>query len=293
MCTSVAHAERDLHNFLSPGYPVQPFQLELDMLSKDGIRTKGCIFAIPPHEMFSAVYHWSPEQFSRSFLGRTCETSAAEFWQDACRSDWGKTHPAHVLQGSRIDRVVPLSVHSDGVETFNDVEYHVFSFSSILTHKGLGDELDKIFLVACIDESRMVPDITHSQIVRFIKWSIAALSSGLFPEVDHMGNNFAHGSDRARWAGQPIAGEWRAVFCSWLGDTKERVKAHQLQRNWQAKLICEHCMACPTLSMCNPYDFRPAAGWRELLISDMEYEQTENLSPYAGLKGLYMLKIIR
>ena len=77
-----------------------------------------------------------------------------------------------------ISRVIPLNVHADGVETFHDVEFHVFSWASALTYKGIGDVLDKIFLVLVLDEIRMIPHVTYSMVVQFLKWSLAAMNTG-------------------------------------------------------------------------------------------------------------------
>ena len=119
-----------------------------------------------------------------------------------------------------ISRVIPLNVHADGVETFHDVEFHVFSWASALTYKGIGDVLDKIFLVLVLDEIRMIPHVTYSMVVQFLKWSLAAMNTGLWPDADHLGRPFAPGSSRAARAGTALANGWRAVFSSWSGDAK-------------------------------------------------------------------------
>ncbi len=111
-------------------------------------------------------------------------------------------------------------IYVAGVETYKNIEYHVWSWSSALSYKSIGDVYDKMFLTAVIDECRLVPVRTYAAVVAFIKWCILAMMSGIWPALDHLSEPFPEGSHRARRAGIQLAGGWRAIFTSWLGDSK-------------------------------------------------------------------------
>jgi hypothetical protein len=50
----------------------------------------------------------------------------AAYWDEAQLSQWGQSHPVHTEIGMP-ESTIPLNLHADGVETFNDIEFHVFS----------------------------------------------------------------------------------------------------------------------------------------------------------------------
>ena len=144
--------------------------------------------------------------------------SPLQYWNEAAKSTWGREHPANCEYAAHKEHMVPINLHSDGVETYRDTEYHCFSWSSALSFGGRGDTFDRIVLILLLVESCMISGVTFDQVIAFITWSFAAMSAGIHPFRDHLGRPLT--GKRAAKAGTPLFGSWRGIFSNWLGDSK-------------------------------------------------------------------------
>jgi len=81
--------------------------------------------------------------------------------------------------------IIPILFHSDGAEVFKGTEFHMFSWSSALVHKG--DVLDRKFLIWCIEESLFVPGKTIEELIRYFSWNNDIMHGGCYPITDQCG----------------------------------------------------------------------------------------------------------
>ena len=142
---------------------------------------------------------------------------------------WG-TGPSN-LEAARTG----MSLPSSGVETFNNVEYHIFSWSSALI-SGQAEIEDHKHLICAVDEVKMVDTVTLEELADFLEWNLSVMESGRHPFLNHLGQELD--GPRAQLAGQPLHGatasdSYRACFAAWLGDLKERVLIHKYERNYR------------------------------------------------------------
>ena len=206
------NVERDMHKFFSDTYAVEPYPLDLDVYDDEGNEIRMRVPALAVHEMFAAML----ANGSDVLAGPAC--SPLQYWNEAAKNIWGREHPANCEYAAHKEHMVPINLHSDGVETYRDTEYHCFSWSSALSFGGRGDTFDRIVLILLLVESCMISGVTFDQVIAFITWSFAAMSAGIHPFRDHLGRPLT--GKRAAKAGTPLFGSWRGIFSSWLGDSK-------------------------------------------------------------------------
>ena len=246
------------------------------------------IDALAPHEMFSMAFCRDDRtRWEKCFLGPRGDEACSEFWRLAAEADWGQYHAVLLksmdAKDGIIQQTVPVRYHADGAETFNNTEYHIFSWASCLVDSG--DVLSETFLTCIIDETQLCAE-TYRDVVQFMAWSNAVMESGRFPDKDHLGHEWPERSRRRLLAGTELAEGWRASFCAWYGDLKERHMAHKFARYYQRHFLCERCLAHQTMQSCYAYDFRPCAEWRDELQSHEHYLATtpeEHRSPFVQI----------
>ena len=110
---------------------------------------------------------------------------------------WG-TGPSN-LEAARTG----MSLPSAGVETFNNVEYHICSWSSALI-SGQAEIEDHKHLICAVDEVKMVDTVTLEELADFMEWNLSVMESGRHPFLNHLGQELD--GPRAQLAGQPAAG---------------------------------------------------------------------------------------
>ena len=79
-----------------------------------------------------------------------------------------------------------MSLPSAGVETFNNVEYHIFSWSSALI-SGQAEIEDHKHLICAVDEVKMVDTVTLKELADFMEWNLSVMESGRHPFLNHLG----------------------------------------------------------------------------------------------------------
>jgi hypothetical protein len=235
---------------------------------------------LAPYEVFAAIHSFGP-QFNHFFLGHDGAVGVGDYW-----TQYGMSMDHHIPRehASAQGSYIPLYVHSDGGEVYNNEEYSIWSWSSALV-QGC-NTWDYKFFMCMVPERRKFLEVTESEIVDFLVWNIQVLESKKFPSHDHLQRLLT--GNRAHLAGQALAGDWGAAFVAHLGDLKERVKLHRLSRNYQCNFMCEKCVAHRYNAFANGYDFGPNAVWRQLEVSHETYllsTPEHSRSPFCRLRS--------
>ena len=117
--------------------------------------------------------------------------------------------------------------------------------------------MDELHMICVVDEAKMVDRVTYDEIVDFIAWNMSVLESGVYPDRDHLNQEFTDPL-RKSMAATPLTGDdpnlsYRGCFTTWLGDLKERVMAHRFERNYRSDfdLSCVNVLGCGTRSYTN------------------------------------------
>lgn len=175
-------------------------------------------------------------------------------------------HHIHGCRHLPLDRTIPLSFHSDGVDMYNGTPFRVYQISSALAHD-IDVEDGKLFNGAL--EEKLCTSATNSRVTSYWQWNLDILESGIHPAKDFDGNPWL--DFRKDRAGQPLMGDWRGSFYAWTGDLKEEAQQHLFHRNYQCTFLCKKCLASREPDVAYAYDFSPTAEWKELLVSHSLY----------------------
>ena len=160
-----------------------------------------------------------------------------EYWQHCRGLDFFRKLK---LPESEFRRTVPLVWHTDGVKVYKTQKAWVYSYSSTC-RKGPSMSTKLVLLV--FRDTVMIKNKTHDAVGLLIAYIMDVLQTGCFPTTDFQGRQWFEGSPEARKAGTPYAGGWKMAFAGFKGDWEARVQVHKLSRHYNAKFICEHCMA--------------------------------------------------
>ena len=97
------------------------------------------VATLPPHIMLHALDKAGPLTFYPSVVGHDGPPYMRQWWLAVCEEPWYRFHPvlAKVCDWSKL---VPIMIHMDGCEVFNNAEFYVWSWSSA-TVKGASLEL--------------------------------------------------------------------------------------------------------------------------------------------------------
>ena len=242
---------------------LEPFVIPLTLESDhDGIYTAQWA-TLAPYEVFAAIHAAGP-QFSVSFLGADGAAGVARYWEEYSES---MTH--HIATENWDDRgsFIPVFVHTDGGECFNDEEYSIWQWSSALVDGG--NTWDYRFFCTLVPERRKHGRVTDDELVDYFVWNIEVLEGKVHPAADHLGRPLT--GARAARAGEPLAGSWGAAFVGHIADLKERVKQHHFCRNYMCNHLCEKCLGHRHNDVGNAYDMSEDTLWQKLLVSHETY----------------------
>ena len=86
-------------------------------------------------------------QFELSLAGNMSDDARQRFWDHCSCCDGWKDHPVFD-KGSVFDykKLIPIVLHIDGAEIYRTSEYHILSWSSMLSSLTAADVADKKFL---------------------------------------------------------------------------------------------------------------------------------------------------
>jgi hypothetical protein len=113
------NVERDCNTWLRNLFDcrIEPYAIPLNLEREDSVGTEQVMFPVlPPHEVFSALWHAGDLQRQVSLFGES-RSVVREFWAQAVKQPWGRLHP--VVQNRSLDelaKVIGVVFHVDGVE---------------------------------------------------------------------------------------------------------------------------------------------------------------------------------
>lgn len=119
------NCERDLQRIVlssSKTLDVQIETVQVRMLCAKTMQKKWrslpCIF---PDKLAESVFHYSESLFRHLFLGT--EVDATSYWQCVRdRSGWFSNHPASTVPRDQWDKLIPISLYGDEVQSFRNTE---------------------------------------------------------------------------------------------------------------------------------------------------------------------------
>ena len=262
------------------GCKLDPYMMRVNLWSAQaGRAVEATVPLLLPHEIYNELHRQSEALFLRSVLGLTPAGAVLEFWEQALMKPWGHGHPAFEDPGL-LDRMHPLWLYYDGVESYTEQESHVFAVGSALQR---GDNSVRLHLLCTVLEARVcTKELKRGLVNEFARccaWSLRCARLGIMPSRGPNGEEFSPGSWRQQRAGEPIAGEHRLCFAGVQGDRKAMLLLHDFSRYWQTLQICEQCLATrPSRSrqgdpgLCYGYVGRRAT-WPKTAVSHDEYAQ--------------------
>jgi hypothetical protein len=177
----------------------------------------------------------------------------------------------------------------DGCEVHRNSEHYIWSSASFVSS---GVSIwDTKYCFTTIPHRLMRQEATKkgvlTEITKLIAWQHEVLLSGVMPASGYKGEPLE--GARARLAGSPICGPFRAAFCALKHDGKARKELHFFSRSYMSSFVCDSCLA----TQANPNaphhlyygDFSPSAPYRATLIDHSRYMEMGGVSPWIGVPG--------
>ncbi|CAK9005810.1 unnamed protein product [Durusdinium trenchii] len=130
---------------------------------------------------------------------------------------------------------------SDRVEEYWRHCVNLSFFDQLDLQEGGSLETKLVFLL--LREQMIVKNKSHDKVGHTIGYVVRTLMTGKYPMTNVNGERFDTSSLQAAKAGLPFAGGWRLCFAAFKGDWEARQVIHKSTRFYNAKYICEHCMA--------------------------------------------------
>jgi hypothetical protein len=260
------------------------YEVECDILTEDGLnRTRTMAPLILPHELFGALHSRSAESWRTHVVNPDVCT---KFWQEISTAPYMANHPV-ATNPSLWSTTVPLGFHGDGAAFTKLDKLMAFSWNPILL-PGKLDRLDSRFMVAALPTPWFLSGeegpITMWQISAVMAWSFAVLLEGCYPACDHNLQPWPRGSHRARLAGQPIAGGFRAIVADYRSDWQHTVMFWRVPDFNAVDAMCFEC----TASLDGPgqfSDFSDAAAAGRGQRSTAELQGQRLVNPFVLLPG--------
>ena len=199
-------------------FELAPYRVEVDIRDKkNGGSKKAAWHVLPPHLVFSEVYHRSEAAF-HDLLG--CDERHSTFWKRAqIQMDaWYRNHPVASLfhhNDCATSEVKAIRIFGDDGVASRHRSFHAIHWSSDFPGKPFNSQIP----FYNIDKDQLVPGKTEPQLQQVLVWSLQALLHGRHPHTDHLGMAWKD-PYFAAIAGQPLAGPYRAALVGVLADMK-------------------------------------------------------------------------
>ena len=229
----------------------------------DGVHeAPGVHSALLPHEVFHSLFQHR-ELFDYLMVGDAGDLEA--FWNHASSSEWFKAHPVLELQTSPTN-CIPLGFYGDDAGVFNNEKVLMLLWGGVIKNH---ETLFSRIVFTAVQYSRVVPEKTLDEIYEVFVWSMTWLAIGEFPPVDHKGRAFDddYYPDRARLAGQRLAGSFVGVVSEMRGDWKYLAEALKLQSHYNKQSCCHLCKAHKTISRLMYTQFDRTCRLRNTLVT--------------------------
>ncbi len=262
------------------GIELEPFAIKLDVKDAGGEVVRKDFHILLMWEVLHEVQKIQ-KQFELSMLGPCGVDGPLHFWDNVATS---RTHFVNEDPEWAPYRAstVPVDIHVDGIETYSNVPFLSYSWSSSLVSNICSFDLQ--FPILIVDEDELIWGVTDVQIVEAINFMVLVLGSGVVPEFDHLGRKLT----RKLPSGAHIAAGYFGAFHAWTGDLKEKVQEHKFERNYLANFCCEWCIAHKVFAMYNAFNFDEHADWTHTETTMMQYYMTHvgaERSPWAMVRG--------
>jgi len=160
-----------------------------------------------PHEVFAAMYDRKTELWNHSIMGPEGFAGIEEFWSSESGKDWFVRHPA--LKHDDLRHCIPLGFHADKGAHIKRDKILTISWGSAMSVAPT--EWSHFLFTILPDE--LAASETAEQLYAVLVWSVQWLSLGIWPDTDHNGNPWPHGSRRKRLVGKPLAGPPSLPLC--------------------------------------------------------------------------------
>ena len=233
-----------------------------------------------PWDVLAAL--WESGQFLRWVSDDPSEASdrVEEYWRHCVNlSFFGQLD----LQEGDFRMTVPLFFHADGVKIYKHQKAWVYSYASACRK---GGSLETKLVLLLLREQMIVKNKSHDKVGHTIGYIVRTLMSGKYPMTNVNGERFDTSSPQAAKAGLPFAGGWRLCFAAFKGDWEARQIIHKSTRFYNARYICEHCMASrePQFTYA---DFRMNAACMSKRFTHAEYRilQGDKQSSWESVPG--------
>lgn len=146
---------------------------------------------ILPHELFSAIYNFYPDTWSRSILPDNDMDNLENFWS-AVDGHPSLTHHIRSKPGYK-RTLVPLGLHGDGVPLTGRGKvwqqgFTNFSFFSLVGQGNTGELL--FYIWGLFEKLKYLEHEANSTLTRafaILRWSFQALFEGVWPSRNHLG----------------------------------------------------------------------------------------------------------
>ena len=249
------NCQRDLfRKFSTVNKIIEPYNFNVERrCPKTGVTVDTPFSMVPPHEVMGALYTRAPEAFDRR-VGS--EEDIREFWANLNVDDPAyKDIMRHVKKKKGWQRkCIPFRIHEDGVAYLRGsrATCYIMSISSIL---GRGSSTEtRFFICATAKPKKTQTPRTQHDIFKAVKWSLAALNTGVYPAKDHNGK--AVKGVRKRLKGQNIFGG-RFGYVMFLGGDMQHLCDTWRLRHTGAKMPCFRCNAVIDMKLCRKNGLPP------------------------------------
>ena len=241
------NCKRDLISHMKPSLitkSLHPMRLPVKEGTED-IKYETYDF-LPPHALFSALYHEGEETFTDEILGGDRE-NVPKFWATQTDHPMYKDHPMHSHELDFRTKAVGLAIHNDDVPALGCGKSwaklaECNSWSSVLA-RGPTEAINFCisFFFVCMAVSDRGRD-TFDTMWKHIAWSLLALYNGYWPTHDADGDEYTHGFFK-EMAGEPLAGGYFGVMWILRNDLDAMFKRfHEANYNSNAN-PCNLCGA--------------------------------------------------
>ena len=223
-----------------------------------------CTFLLP-HKLFANLFHYQPSAFKEFILGGD-PSNIKTFWTKFQEHPLVTARPALKNRPDLQTRVVPLSIHGDGVQYMQvhragGKGLEVLSWTSMLSRGPTKFRNWLLFLIVKSVVRSVGIGRTWAKAWKVLAWSFDALSKGFWPETDWKGDPFEDGTTDFEKKGQLLASGFSAVIMLLKADL-EFLSAHFGLNHTGSNDPCCLCRANRSMDSRPWTDCRLVAAWR-------------------------------
>jgi hypothetical protein len=294
------NAERDLHRWVSrqAWRQLLPATYVFDVMvstSEAAVAVRPHA-ALLPHEVVGQLWSCAPELFEHLLTGG--EDNLLQFWRaaEAHKDHWYEQHP--VIKRVADARLrIPIGMHGDDAGVHGTQQVLVITWNSVAVKR---PTLDNRIVFTMIRVAELVKDgaATLQEMMDVFRWSLHALSDGMYPVADHKGRPFdqQHHPARYKLAGRPLTSAGHCgAWSEFRGDWKFLKECLFLKQSYANNYICHLCKAHKRIRRLLYTQFGRTAHHRRTLIDPDEWLRVALLatlvSPVLLVPGFCILHV--